>query len=443
MPSLLQVKPATRYQKPRYPSHAEPNPLDHPQALPYPFSQRLLDWALAAGLLGIGACQFDRGPVVISNTFTFDKTGLPYHSPTFGTGQPDHLEAKEMREVALRICREEGLTVREDILWEKKRDYWGDLDFPISLYDDKHRIGISILSYDNLHHSAIEGFGRYWGLDNTYETWESAWSTFSRGSSEDIRYWLNIEQRATWTADEKHLYDLFLKAAFTDIPDSEKWLFYKMYLRYRHDGINQQVLLNERAVARAIQNKSEVALKLELGRNDARRKLLEIRPEKNWDAKVLQQYTDSYLESESKVLRSLDFIIALLNGYVYYSKPEQEQLRLAVDLFFHSYRPQWQEEVIGLVADYDRTRFDIDEVQQLDELANDKEIFVAPVSFNDKRFLYRHTDKDVEEALQSLPQDVDSTYIAKLKSESKSAAIQRLEENLRMYIRWSKYQGQY
>ena len=116
MPSPLQVKPTVRYKKPRYPSHTEPNPLNHPQTLPYPFSQRLLDWALAAGLLGIGACQFDRGPVVIANTFTFDKTGLPYHSPVFGTGQPDHLQAKEMREVALRICREEGLTVREDVL---------------------------------------------------------------------------------------------------------------------------------------------------------------------------------------------------------------------------------------------------------------------------------------------------------------------------------------
>ncbi len=37
-------------------------------------------------------------------------------------------------------------------------------------------------------------------------------------------------------------------------------------------------------VARAIQDKSEVALRLELGRNGARRKLLEIRREKNWDA---------------------------------------------------------------------------------------------------------------------------------------------------------------
>lgn len=95
-----------------------------------------------------------------------------------------------------------------------------------------------------------------------------------------------------------------------------------------------------------------------------------------------------------------------------------------------------------MAADYGRTRFDIDEVKQLD-VANDKKLFVAPVSFNDKRFLYRHTDKDVENALQLLPKDADSTYIAKMESESKSAAIQRLEENLRMYIRWAKYQGKY
>ncbi len=51
MKSKLQIRPVHQYRTPRYPAWNDPNPLDHPDALPFPFSQRVLSWILSSGLL--------------------------------------------------------------------------------------------------------------------------------------------------------------------------------------------------------------------------------------------------------------------------------------------------------------------------------------------------------------------------------------------------------
>ena len=155
MKKPLEIKPVLRYNKAKYPRYTDPNPLDDPQALPYPFSQRMVEWAMTLGLFGATACEGVTQEV--GNTFTFDKTGLPYMPAMFGTGLPDQLSSKEIRGMVMRISKDEGLNVKENVPW-KYSDVHFSMQFPISVFDEDKKIGFAILDYENTdRNSIIEG----------------------------------------------------------------------------------------------------------------------------------------------------------------------------------------------------------------------------------------------------------------------------------------------
>ena len=49
----LQVQPARKVYKPKYPSFEDKNPLLHPETRPYPFNYKFMQWATAGGLASI------------------------------------------------------------------------------------------------------------------------------------------------------------------------------------------------------------------------------------------------------------------------------------------------------------------------------------------------------------------------------------------------------
>ena len=125
----LEVRPVRRYKVPRYPSHLEPNPVDHPETLPYPFQQKVLNFLLAAGVSGSLAFMLrtdaSEKPALASetelvsdtlkNTFPSTLTGLPFETSPYGTGLPSWLKADDARAVIEQVFQSEGVALTKNV----------------------------------------------------------------------------------------------------------------------------------------------------------------------------------------------------------------------------------------------------------------------------------------------------------------------------------------
>ena len=93
----LKVQPIRKYKTPKYPSHLDKNPIDHPETLPYPFKEKMLHGLFIMGLVATPYGFAVENNPNVENPFPFQKTGLPHMSAMFGTGLPEHLSSKEAR----------------------------------------------------------------------------------------------------------------------------------------------------------------------------------------------------------------------------------------------------------------------------------------------------------------------------------------------------------
>ncbi len=453
MKKSLEIKPLRRYSTPKYPAYTDPNPLDHPESVPFPFSQRLLQWAMATGLVGMTACQnhAQESPVVIANTFTFGKTGLPYMPAIFGTGLPDRLTSKEIREVVLRSCREEGLNIEENIIWQVSAN--NSIGFPVDIFDKSKKIGFAILDYDNTDNSVISrGFYRShrYRLIN-YNFLSTEWTSFAYGGIPQggMHGWLNMDKQASWSQEERTFFSMFTKATFSELSEDEQealsWLFYPMFIKNSFGGENQPVLYHKEAIYKAIADRDSKALETALDT----RAFIEavhnvIAPEK-WSKNARDRYIDAYqVHLNNSNIDTTSYLLEALLGLpreIDYSRDNDvKNVKEKITAIFQSYRPDWPQALTDAWRNYEHTRFHLDEVKQLDQLAEDKTVFVAPVSFQDRRITYYYT----EEELKKEPESPDkSDYQKEMEAMTKEAALKKLEEDLRMYIRWATYQGRY
>src|SRR5688500_8795019 len=104
----MKVEPVRRYRVPKYPSHLDPNPIDHPVPIPYPHRRELF-----AALLGLTACTADAPPPP-SNPFSIGYAGLPHRSLMFGTGAPSYVDDTLARETIERVFRREGFELEPE-----------------------------------------------------------------------------------------------------------------------------------------------------------------------------------------------------------------------------------------------------------------------------------------------------------------------------------------
>lgn len=443
MKKQLEIKPVRRYNKAKYPRYTDPNPLDDPQALPYPFSQRMLEWAMTLGLFGATACEGVTQEV--GNTFTFDKTGLPYMPAMFGTGLPDQLSSKEIRGMVIRISKDEGLNVKENVPW-KYSDVHFSMQFPISVFDEDKKIGFAILDYDNTDRNSV--------IDELYdETPKPAisapqlkqmWEQFADGKPDFSLYgWVNLEKQVLWTKEEKDFFKLFTKATFSFLSEKEQkegeWLFYKMLIKDRFKNEVAKTFYTKPAIEKALQEKNWIALQQALELNFLISLLHEFTREKEGDKKVLEQYITEqqnwFAQNPGKSSNITNVLAGLKDPY-----EVDATVKTALQALFQKYNPQWKEVLWDIRDNFQKSRYSLDEVKALDYFAEEKKVFVAPISFEDRRFYYYYTEKEL---LKDEEISKDSTELERAKMMTKEAALKRLEESLRMYIRWAKSQGKY
>ena len=443
MKKQLEIKPVLRYNKAKYPRYTDPNPLDDPQALPYPFSKRMVEWAMTLGIFGATACEGMAQD--LANTFTFDQTGLPYVPAIFGTGMPDRLSGKEMREVALRICQEEGLNIKENVPWVYS-DADTKMGFTITFFDAEKKIGLAILDHQNTEETSIidQTFNRIPKPVLNAAKLDGMWRQFAGGNPDfSLSGWLDLEKQALWDKDEKAFYTLFNKATFSGLSKKEeenrKWLFYKILFKnqFRHEeGKN---IFNKSAIEKALKEENWITLQQALDLNFFISLLHKLVNSKEWEPKTMDQYIadqEAWLaENPGKQSNATNVLAELKTPFF-----DDATVKTALQSLFKAYRPDWKEVIWDIREKYQVSRFNLDEVKALDYWAEQKELFVAPVSFEDHRFKYFYTEKELvgNEILSK-----DSTELQRAKAMTKEAVLKRLEESLRMYIRWAKSQGKY
>ncbi len=443
MKKQLEIKPVLRYNKAKYPKYTDPNPLDDPKALPYPFSQRMLEWAVTLGIFGATACEGVTQEV--GNTFTFDKTGLPYMPAMFGTGLPDQLSSKEIRGIVLRISKDEGLNVEENVPWKYSEVHFS-MQFPISVFDEDKKIGFAILDYANTdRNSIIDEFSkRIPEPVISAPQLKQMWEQFAHGNPDFSLYgWVNLEKQVLWTKEEKDFFKLFTKATFSSLSEKEQkegeWLFYKMLIKDRFKNEVEKTFYNKPTIQKALQEKDWFALRQALELNFFIRLLHEFTREKEGDEKVLEQYIaeqQNWLaQNPGESSNVTNVLVELKDPYFVDAK-----VKTALQALFQKYNPKWKELLSDIRDEFQNSRFSLEEIKAMDYWAEEKELFVAPISFEDDRFKYYYTEKEL---LKDEEISKDSTELERAKMMTKEAALKRLEDHLRMYIRWAKSQGKY
>jgi hypothetical protein len=446
MKKQLEIKPVLRYTKAKYPKYTDPNPLDDPQALPYPFSKRMLDWATGIGLLGVtSACQGEVQEV--ANTFTINRTGLPYFPAMFGTGVPDPLPSKEIRALTLQVCKEEGLIVKEDVVYEIS-DNTMDNFYPIAIFDEEKKIGFAILNNDNTEEISL--------LDPRYlqfRDWpilsmpllERMWSQFLYGNPEfSMDEWLDMENRNAWSKEDSAFYELFAKTTFSSLSEQEeeegKWIFYKKVLEHFDKiGDKNSLRYHKKAIENALKQKNTEVFQQAIHLNFFIVLLHELVPEEEWNQKVMEQYIAdqrSWLaQNPGKQSAASNVLADLKDPY-----SSDSQVEKALQALFRNYHSNWKEILWDTREEYQKSHLNLEEIRALDTFSDEKKLFVAPISFEDQRFSYHFTEKELIERWNA-PRG--SENFQNMQQGTKEAALTRLEASLRAYIRWAKLQGGY
>jgi hypothetical protein len=155
---LPQIVPSRRYPTPRYPSFLDPNPLDEPQPVPFPYGEKLLGTACALGIVaGLSGCTAGEGKEEVevpeSNPFAFHHSGLPHQSSSFGTGRPSRLSQGRATEVIERVFEEAGYELKKDEVIQGV-----DLEYTATGYDRDRRVGYVFASYLNLESDLYMGW---------------------------------------------------------------------------------------------------------------------------------------------------------------------------------------------------------------------------------------------------------------------------------------------
>ena len=446
MKKQLEIKPVLRYNKAKYPRYTDPNPLDDPQALPYPFSKRMLDWATGIGLLGVtSACQGEVQEV--ANTFTFNRTGLPYFPAMFGSGVPDPLPSKEIRALTLQVCKEEGLIVKEDVVY-KIPDNTRDNFYPVAIFDEEKKIGFAILDNNNTEEISL--------LDPNYLQWrqrkilsipflESLWSQFAYGNRQfSMDEWLDMENRGAWDKEDKAFYELFNKTTFSSLSEQEeeegRWVFYKKALEHFDKiGDKNSLRYHKKAIINALKQKNTEVFQQAIHLNFFIVLLHELVPEEEWNQKVMEQYI---ADQRSWLAQNPGNQSAASNVLADLKEPysSDSQVEKALQALFRNYHSDWKEILWDTREEYQKSHFNLEEIRALDKFSDEKKLFVAPISFEDQRFSYHFTEKELIEKWNAPRGSED---FRNMQQGTKEAALKRLEASLRAYIRWAKLQGGY
>jgi len=399
--SPLTVKKVTRYNKAKYPSWEDPNPIEHPETMPYPFTAKFLNSFLGIGLAGsmFFSSQEESNDLTVlpepteihkdslQNSFTMENAGVPYMPASFGTGLPSRLVREQAISVINKVFTEEGVLLKEDVSFDNKK-----AQFIADGYNEDLKIGFLWMDYNNFGEGMVTG-GRYYDRSyapkKTSETLKEQYDFYVRRTEQRIRV-LRTDNRAHSAA-----FYTFLENDFETLTDRKKEKqFYNQYLNYRiqSDLLSKSYLL-DRSYVKTIKEKiktgkhSDLVLAFEV----LHWHINFIKLKEDFKIEKIIEDLASFLQKEKSIWDREKKVYPEMYGKTQtvqrIGKENQKLIGLMNDVL--NVETKNRSNAIKKLDQYiDLLKIDFSEATKIDKASSQKKYFVAPISQRDNRFIY-------------------------------------------------------
>ncbi len=459
---MIKVKPKYKSYAPKYPSYLDKNPLEYPETMPYPFTDKMIDFLAKAGFVGalalspmIGHTQ-TKDTVELYNPFPESAMNLPFRFAMFGTGSPERLTSQDAINVINHAFELEGLSVKKE-----KFLAIDSCKIRVNSYNEQYKIGFIWLDWRNAGSDLCEG--NNW-LSYQKENGKSYYQQFIDNSEAFFKNRLALRKR------------IFPK--YNKIKDSKKeQFFYKQLYQYQIE--KQQVDIQKRkdltpkiktwlmSFPDLFSDKITTNLYTKLYNLYNLLKLPNIKPLLEIEAnEILKEKKKNRKKRSEKFVKIFNVVSAsTLSESPYYKQ-----------LFIELFSLNWKERNLSIFKDAE-DYLSISR-QEIGFLTNPKNYFIAPISYKDKRITLRNLylvdytnfltveEKTQFEKIQKQFQNEKNNLIkdklrkqmrpfydkmrklykeaeTKHKEEVKIKTLKRLENDVRMYIQWAKAQQGY
>ena len=461
--SLLKINPVKRYSVAKYPSYSDPNPIDHPETLPYPFKEKLMNALMATGLAGSlafmsasnGTQEIDKTAMTqqdsLINPFPFVMTGLPYQPPSYGTGLPSRIQAEEARRVIEEAFEKEGVELQKNYPVNKD-----GVKVTTNGYNEDLKIGYIWMDWDNLKRG--DGIVTYRGkrFSETQDGDERQHHVLDR-FSQRIAFPKNIINEFKNTKQNwKKKYGKQLEEIYSEgqpLSKQDSIQFQQIYLTYlvknsiKHTNQKELAAFGNQVLE--IINDQE-KLKQTLRFFDMETVLHMLHYGNRLDKDVIAQILmDKVNQSSQQEWNKL--LVRLSNIISFYSQRNtpleiKNKIEKSFDLPKKERADTWDE----ILEVYDFKTISIKEVKGLEYYADNlKQDFIAPISQYDNRHAYSIWGREMDaETLKKIEETETREEKWKIRQEHNQKSINKahsqklseLENQVRQYIRWAKSQ---
>lgn len=467
MKSKLQVRPVHQYRTPRYPAWSDPNPLDHPDALPFPFSQRVLLWILSSGLLASGGdILAQKSPAdTLYNPFPAEKTGLPYTPIPFGTGLPERMAEKDIRAAIEKGFVAEGINLKPNYVW---RGNAGSVI--LDGYDSTNHLGYTIVNY--YRHGQNMGKSESAYSFYTPTRFKKPGKTGHALKEYQEQFQTALKKKDIYNVNALRYYsarqDTFYVRMFNDFiadlkagrPVRED-IFYKILLYDHYLCSFSKYTPVVKTRVRALIQEEDATLFLKKMEAFCALKdqiLLNVYYGENFTFYgELEQLTahaiDVFEQHPKKWAKRQDDYYLLLNELYflqYFDNNEviTRSITEGITLFTAGQNLQPIREQLAIL--HQDIAVDLDEFREILDQSATREAFIIPITYHEpqttlpsRRYLQA---KDLPEDIKNdvkKREEWGKTENDRREQERTQMAMQRLENDVRMYIRWAKSQGRF
>ncbi len=485
----LKVTPVKRYKVAKYPSFDDPNPLEHPDTLPYPFSENAFKLLCGLGFTGalLLGCTEETGKVysefislvkrdtTTGNPFTKEMTGLPYMPASFGTGLPSRVRREDAIGVINRVFREEGIVLESMVDVEKD-----GVVVTADGYNEEMQLGYVFIDYGRLGEGTVlgNGFSRKERKFNDNSKKETRYPNIKNYKDKEGSNYKHLVKKDT--PQNKAFID-FIDETYPTLASSEKETrFKKAYLIYRIYNVLEKIASLYPAYTTYLRQSIEEPDRFNLGKLE---KILSTVYALQQVEAVFPKLTKSVLVTE--LISSIDqsderwnkqinnlYLLIYLNKQInnpyklrrlknVVRNAQNDRLEQLIETVFTKSGIAQQEVFREIEHMLDFMKIDISEVKNIVAAADEKEYFLAPISQRDPRLIYYSSYRPTENQVKKFEQRFEKETNPKKKKilrkrleemklrmkekkiDPREKTLKMLEDQVRKYIHWSKGQMGY
>ena len=478
--SNLKVTPVKRYNRAKYPAFDDPNPLDHPDTLPYPFSEKVFKILCSMGFTGALLLSSPEDaeaitPEVISlteqdsleNPFTEQMTGLPFRPASFGTGLPSRLGREESIDVINRVFREEGIVLDSMVNLEKD-----GVVVKADGFNKEKKIGYVYIGYNRI------GEGTMINNYNYYKTrkFNDEYVTPKRNNNVE-KYVDKNGYVYKYLKKEKTAYHLaflkFIDEVYPTLPPAKQlYTLESQYLIFTIQGQLENISESYPDFSTAIQEYiagteqlSNIKLEKKLTTLGILRRVKGSFPNLT-ESVLVKDFIASHDQSEKEWSVYYNNIQVLLDYKRLANNENNDKLLKLIEQAFMESGEAQQRTFTAINCEVDLIKVDLSEVKNIASAADEKKYFLAPISHRDPRLTYHHgymrvSPENIKRLIAQFETQLETETDDKLRAElekeierfnkmlnekqvdPKERPLKLLEEQVRNYIHWAKSQSGY